>query len=301
VERPAPDRPPRPDAAAGDPGDRAEVDALLDHLFVRTGLDFRLYARRSLERRLRHLAAQDGLRSVAALRARTVDGGDAAASALAQRLCIGVTSLFRDPPFWAALRRTVVPRLRDLPSIRAWCAGCSSGEEAFSLAILLHEEGLSERARIYATDVDEGALARARAGALPLAHMPEYSRNYLRAGGARSLSAYYAATASAAVLGAPARRGLVFSRHNLATDAPFQVFQLVLCRNVLIYFDAWLQRRAHEVLRRSLAPGGVLGLGLREATPRVRGEDGYTLLDAAAKLYLRAAGEGGAPGEGSAA
>jgi chemotaxis protein methyltransferase CheR len=265
--------------------DRRDVDALVDHLFVRAGIDFRRYARKSVERRIRHVLLQDGVASVAQLRARVAGAGAAAAVHLAHRLCVTVTTLFRDPAFWTALRRYVTPQLRTLPFVRVWSAGCATGEEAYSLAILLREEGLYARSRIYATDVDESALARARSGVFPLEHMREYTHNYVRGGGTAAFSEYYRAGAEGAALAPSLARNIVFAPHNLAADATFNDFQLILCRNVLIYFEASLQRAAHELLHKSLAPGGVLGLGLREVVPRELCPGRYDELDAALKLY----------------
>src|SRR5919198_210320 len=213
--------------------DPRDVEALVDHLFVRAGIDFRRYARKSVERRIRHVLLQDGVASVAQLRARVAGAGAAAAVHLAHRLCVTVTTLFRDPAFWAALRRYVTPQLRTLPFVRVWSAGCATGEEAYSLAILLREEGLYARSRIYATDVDESALARARSGVFPLEHMREYTHNYVRAGGTAAFSEYYSAGADGAALKPALGQNIVFARHNLVTDASFNEFHLVLCRNVL--------------------------------------------------------------------
>ena len=182
-------------------------------------------------------------------------------------------------------RRYVVPQLRTLPFVRVWSAGCATGEEAYSLAILLREEGLYARSRIYATDVDESALARARSGVFPLEHMREYTHNYVRGGGRAAFSEYYRAGAEGAALAPSLARNIVFARHDLAADATFNEFHVILCRNVLIYFDASLQRGAHELLHRSLAPGGVLGLGLREVVPRDLCPGRYDEIDAALKLY----------------
>jgi chemotaxis protein methyltransferase CheR len=279
----------------------AEVDALLDHLYVRTGHDFRGYARRSLERRLRHVMLHDGVATVAELRAGLA--GPAGAARLCDRLLVNVTSLFRDPPFWLALRTRVLPALRELPLLRVWSAGCATGEEAWSLAILLREEGLGERSRVYATDVGEAVLARARAGILPLEHMRESTHHYARAGGATGLSSHYTVGPDGAALKPALRRQVVFARHNLASDASFNEFHLVLCRNVLIYFNPALQERAHALFLRSLAPDGVLGLGQREIVP-AQLSAAYEPLDAAQKLYRRAAAPpaaaraGRLPGEG---
>ncbi|HET9594176.1 MAG TPA: protein-glutamate O-methyltransferase CheR [Anaeromyxobacteraceae bacterium] len=264
---------------------REEVDALVDHLFVRTGMDFRCYARRAFERRLRHVMLHDGAGSVADLR--DAVRSDVEAAALAGRLLVPVTAMFRDPPLWRALRERVVPELREERVVRVWVAGCSSGEEAYSMAILLEEEGIAERSRIYATDVDEGALARARAGTYGLEQMREYTRAHQLAGGAASLSDHYVAGASAATMKERLRRRLVFARHNLTSDGSFQVFQLVLCRNVIIYFCPAAQERIHALLHASLAPGGFLALGHRELVPLATAA-GYQPWDESSKVWRRA-------------
>jgi chemotaxis protein methyltransferase CheR len=274
------------DEPAGPSFEPAELDALLADLYARTGRDFRAYLPRAIGRRLHHLMLQEGLADLRAVRVWfTVDAGSAAW--VADRLCVNVTSMFRDPHFFQALRDRVVPQLRALRFFRVWSAGCSTGEEAYSLAVLFDEEGLTERCRIYATDIDERALAVATSGVFPLEQMREYSQNYQRAGGAGSLSDHYRTAGDGAAFLGRLRRRIVFGRHNLATDASFNEFQLVLCRNVLIYFDAALQARAHELIRRSLAEGGVLGLGQRESLWPLASGGPYDELDAVQKLYRR--------------
>ncbi len=267
--------------------DRFEVLAFLDHLFVRTGVDFRQYAQVSIRRRLHRVMIEDGAPTLEALRARMTDPG--AARRIVHRLCVTVTSMFRDPEFWVAFRREVVPRLRALPLIRIWHAGCATGEEAYSLAIVLREEGLYTRSRIYATDVDESALDRARSATYPLDQVREYTRNYARAGGTRAFSEYYSASSDGVELRPGLRRHVILARHNLATDESFNEFHVVLCRNVLIYFDEALQARSHDLLWRSLAPGAVLALGQREIVPPNL-DRRYERLDPAQKLYVRAEG-----------
>ncbi|HEX9291691.1 MAG TPA: protein-glutamate O-methyltransferase CheR [Anaeromyxobacteraceae bacterium] len=268
--------------------DDRDVERFLAALALLTGLDFRSYARRSVHRRLRHLMLQDGLADLGALGARVLADRRSAA-AFAERVCVNVTSMFRDPGFFAALRERVVPLLRELPFFRVWHAGCSSGEEVYSLAILLREEGLHRRARLYATDIDETALARARAGVYPLDVMREYTQQYQRAGGTAAFASYYRASGEGAVLDPALRANVVFASHNLATDASFNEFHVILCRNVLMYFDAALQRRAYDLLSQSLAPGGVLALGQREVVPSERLDGRYAELDAAHKIYRRVA------------
>jgi chemotaxis protein methyltransferase CheR len=283
--------PPAPPAAAAEPAPAAgpvlrddEVLALLDHLFIRTGVDFRRYSQPAVRRRLRHVMLQDGLRSVRELRAWL--GPPQAAARLAGRLQVKVTTMFRDPPFWRAFRQLVVPLLRPLPFVRVWHAGCATGEEAYSLAIVLREAGLYHRSRIYATDVDDAALERARAGSYPLEDAREFTLGYVQAGGTAAFSEYYTASSAGVAMREHVRRHLVFSRHNLATDASFNEFHVVLCRNVLIYFGAALQERTHALVWRSLVPGGVLGLGRREIVPGLEARP-YASLDPTGKLYRR--------------
>jgi chemotaxis protein methyltransferase CheR len=197
--------------------------------------------------------------------------------------------MFRDPTFYVAFREHVVPLLRTYPFIRIWNAGCSTGEETYSLAILLQEDGLYDRARIYATDFNADVLARARAGELPLDRMQEYTQNYQQAGGARDFSAYYAVQGEIAKLDAGLSEHVVFAQHNLASDRSFNEFNVVLCRNVLIYFGRDLQRRVHRLFYESLGRFGVLGLGQKETLRFTGLEDSYEELDSREKLYRKVA------------
>ena len=263
-----------------------EVEAFLVEVFRLSGMDFGAYAARSVRRRIRHLMLQDGAATLAELGVRVLVDARSA-SAFAQRLCVNVTSMFRDPTFFLAVRQKVVPILRPLPLIRVWHVGCSSGEEVYSMAILLREEALYARSRLYATDVDEAALARAATGVYPLEVMREYTQNYQRSDGACSFSEYYSVSPRGAAFDPALRKNVLFSRHNLATDESFHSFQLVLCRNVLMYFERPLQERALAVIWRSLAPNGLLGLGQRETVPGEPWAGRYEELDAANKLYRR--------------
>jgi chemotaxis protein methyltransferase CheR len=264
----------------------ADVAAFLAELCQLSGMDFRTYAARSVQRRIHHLMLQERAGSLPELAARVLADAKSAC-AFAQRLCVNVTSMFRDPAFFLAVRRTVVPLLRALPFVRVWHAGCSTGEEVYSMAILLREEGLYARSRLYATDVDESALARAARGVYPLEVMREYTQNYQRAGGAAAFAEYYNVSPRGALFDPALRRNVVFSRHNLATDESFHSFQLILCRNVLMYFDPALQRRALALIWRSLEPEGVLGLGQREVVPDEPAAGRYEEIDPANKLYRR--------------
>jgi chemotaxis protein methyltransferase CheR len=199
----------------------------------------------------------------------------------------GVTAMFRDPDYYLALRNKAIPRLRDLPFIRIWHAGCSTGEEVYSTAILLQEEDLYDRCRIYATDINEVVLETAKAGIFPLRSMRDYTANYLDAGGNGAFSEFYAANYNKAIFRRDLKKNIVFAPHNLVTDASINVFHIVACRNVMIYFNQSLQARVLNLLDESLLTGGVLGLGKRETIQLTTLEPGYETLDAEARLYRK--------------
>ena len=186
-------------------------------------------------------------------------------TALLRYLTVQVSDLFRDPEYFRAIRERIVPYLETYPSLKVWVAGCATGEEAYSLAILLAEEGLLERTLIYATDINSESLRTAEAGIFDVERVSRFSENYLAAGGKGSLSDYYTARYSSALLDRRLKKSILFSDHSLATDSAFAEVQLVSCRNVLIYFDRELQERAVGVLRESLCRRGFLGLGSRES------------------------------------
>jgi chemotaxis protein methyltransferase CheR len=202
-------------------------------------------------------------------------------------LSINVTSMFRDPTFYASLREKVVPLLRTYPFSRIWVAGCSTGEEVYSLAILLAEEGLYDRTRIYATDINEAVLEQARAGVFPLEKMREYTENYIRAGGKRAFSEYYLAKYEGALFERTLTENVVWAPHNLVQDRAFNEFNLILCRNVMIYFDRSLQNRVHQLFYESLERLGILALGHKESIRFTGFEDRYQELDVQEKLYRK--------------
>jgi chemotaxis protein methyltransferase CheR len=263
-----------------------EMREILDALFERHGIDFRHYAAGYLRRRL--LAAAEGWRlgSSAALRD-LVLRDPAALARLHESLAIHTTAMFRDPSFHLALRARVVPVLRTYPFIRIWVAGCSTGEEAYSLAILLHEEGLLPRCRIYATDASERVLARARDRIFPLSAMRDYAENHRQAGGPSPLSDYYAEDGRNAILRSFLEERIVFAQHNLATDRSFNDFHLVLCRNVMIYFAPELQARVHALMRESLVRFGFLGLGKGESLSFAERQGCYEEIAPRERLYRK--------------
>jgi chemotaxis protein methyltransferase CheR len=206
---------------------------------------------------------------------------------LLRDLSINVTEMFRDPSFHRVLREKVFPIMRTYPFIRVWNAGCSTGEELYSLAIALHEEGLLERSRLYATDINEGVLARAKAGTFPLEHMQRYTENYLRAGGTAEFSSYYTAQGDSARFDPELARHAVFAQHNLVSDRSFNEFNLIVCRNVMIYFGRPLQNQVHALFLDSLSRFGVLALGRKESIKGTVAADAYEVLDAPEKIFRR--------------
>ena len=266
--------------------ERLEIELLLEAVFRHYGFDFRSYAYASIRRRLWRRIEAEGLKTVTALQERVLHD-PAMMEQLLLDLSINVTAMFRDPSFYLAFREKVVPLLRTYPFFRIWHAGCSTGEEVYSMAILLEEEGLYDRARIYATDINEVVVHRARAGIFPLERMQEYTENYIRAGGTRSFSEYYVAKYDGALFSPALQRNVVFSQHNLVTDRSFAEFNVILCRNVLIYFDRTLQMQVHGLFYESLVHLGILCLGSKETLRLSDYEASYEELSGADRIYRK--------------
>ncbi len=266
--------------------ERIEVDLLLEGVFRHYGFDFRSYAYSSLKRRLWKRITAEGLHSISGLQDRVLHD-PAMMEKLLLDLSINVSAMFRDPTFYKTFREKVVPVLRTYPFVRVWHAGCSTGEEVYSMAILLEEEGLYDRARIYATDINEVVLQTAKSGIYQVEKMQEYTQNYIRAGGTRSFSDYYVAKYDAAIFSSALTRNVVFSQHNLVTDRSFAEVNVILCRNVMIYFDRKLQDRVHSLFYESLVQFGFLGLGSKESLRFSQFENCYEEIDARDKIYRR--------------
>jgi chemotaxis protein methyltransferase CheR len=263
-----------------------ELQLLLEGIYRHYGFDFREYAPASLKRRVWRRVQAEHAGTIAGLLERVLHD-PLVMERLLLDLSINVTSMFRDPTFYAAFREKVAPMLHTYPFTRIWVAGCSTGEEVYSLAILLHEEGLYERTRIYATDINEAVLDRARTGVFPLEKMQEYTENYLRAGGKRSFSEYYLAKYEGALFDRSLTENVVWAPHNLVQDRSFNTFNVILCRNVMIYFDRTLQTRVHELFHESLERFGILALGHKESIRFTGFEDRYEELDALEKIYRK--------------
>jgi chemotaxis protein methyltransferase CheR len=276
------------DAPRYDPElERVEIELLLEGIFRHYGFDFRSYAYASIRRRLWKRIEAEGLPTVSALQARVLHEPELMERLLLD-LSINVTAMFRDPTFYRAFREHVIPILRTYPFIRIWHAGCATGEEVYSMAILLKEEGLYDRCRIYATDINEVVLQKAKEGIFPLDRMQEYTENYIAAGGQRAFSDYYLAKYGAALFDDALKRNVIFSLHNLVTDRSFAEFNVILCRNVLIYFDKDLQARVHRLFYDSLAMFGILGVGSKESLRFSPFEDCYDQINGPEKIYRKA-------------
>ncbi|CAG2154542.1 CheR family methyltransferase [Cupriavidus plantarum] len=263
-----------------------ELDLLLEAIFRKYQHDFRRYARASLRRRLAQATQDFGLETLSQLQDRMLRD-TAVFARLLQYLTVQVSEMFRDPSYFRAIREHVVPVLQTYPSVNVWVAGCSSGEELWSLAILFEEEGLAERTVFYATDINPEALVAARAGVYDAGRLRVFGENYLAAGGRRSLSDYYHAAYGKAKFSANLIRQSVFADHSLATDSVFQEAQLISCRNVLIYFDRGLQDRAIGLFRDALARRGFLGLGSKESLQFTAHAGDFETVDARERLYRK--------------
>lgn len=260
MSRPLPQPPNSPRPTTED----IEIEFLLEAIYRLYHYDFRGYAMASVRRRLSQ--ARDALqcRTISQLQDRVLHDPDAF-PILLRYLTVQVSEFFRDPVYFQTIREKVVPHLRTYPSLKVWVAGCSAGEEVYSLVILFREEGLEDRTLFYGTDINPEALKRAEAGVYDVDQIPLFSENHRRSGGRSSLSDYYTAAYGRAVFDRSLRRRVVFSDHSLATDQVFAEVQLISCRNVLIYFDTQLQERAVKLFSDSLSRKGFLGLGAKES------------------------------------
>lgn len=263
-----------------------EFRLLLEAVFRKYHYDFRGYSTASLKRRLRQARERMNCSSFSQLQDRVLHDPSAFPE-LISFLTVQVSELFRDPAYFRAIREQVVPYLRTYPSLKVWVAGCSAGEEVYSLAILFREEGLEDRTMLYGTDINPEALRRAEAGVYELDRIPSFTENHRLSGGKSSLSDYYTAAYGGAVFDKSLRRRTVFSDHSLATDQVFAEVQLVSCRNVLIYFDRPLQDRAIGLFKDSLSRKGFLGLGAKESLRFSSHADEFETFDLPERIYRK--------------
>jgi chemotaxis protein methyltransferase CheR len=242
----------------------SQVDVILNDLHETYGYDFTSYARASLKRRILLLLSNDRFPSFAEFRYKLKSDPDYF-SRFVEKVTVNVTEMFRDPSFYRTIRNDILPVLATWPMIRIWHAGCSTGEEVYSMAILLHEANLLNKSLLYATDINPAVLEKVKTGIFPLSQMKQYSENYILSGGKKDFSSYYTAKYSVAKFDDFLGKKIVLATHNLVSDSSFNQFQLVLCRNVMIYFDKALQDRVLHLLYNSLETLGYLALGTKES------------------------------------
>ena len=263
-----------------------ERTLLLEAIFLRYGYDFRNYSRASISRRIRYFLSRNGSGSIGELLPRILREPVLFQSLLFD-FSVTVTEMFRDPPFYRALRREVVPLLKTYPFIKVWSAGCATGEEVYSLAILLKEEDLLEKATIFATDINDDSLARAKKGVYPLKQVREYTENFQAAGSLHSFSRYYHADQEHIVMDRELSERITFANHNLVSDQVFGEMHLILCRNVMIYFNRELQERVLSLFDLSLIRGGFLCLGNRESLRFSSLNEKYEEQDKKSRIYRK--------------
>jgi chemotaxis protein methyltransferase CheR len=272
--------------AAAEKVEDIEIRLLLEALFLKYHYDFRNYAMASTKRRLKKAREQLGFETFSQMQASLLHD-QAMLPQLLRFLTVQVSEMFRDPSYFRAIREKVVPHLRTYPSLKVWVAGCSSGEELYSLVILFREEGLEDRTIFYATDINHEALQAAEAGVYALDRLQLFTENHRKSGGKTSLSDYFQAAYGKAMFDKTLRRNVVFSDHSLVTDAVFAEMHLISCRNVMIYFDRTLQDRAVDLFKESLARKGFLGLGSKESLRFSLHGDAFTDFVRDEKIYQR--------------
>lgn len=266
--------------------DDIELRLLLEAIFRKFHYDFRGYSMASIKRRMNQAREHFHCKTYSQLQDRVLHDTNVLPELLSY-LTVQVSELFRDPAYFRAIRELVIPHLRTYPSLKVWVAGCSAGEEVYSLAILFREEGLEERTMFYGTDINPDALKQAEAGVYSLDRLPLFTENHRRAGGKSSLSDYYTAAYGAAVFDKTLRRRAVFSDHSLVSDAVFAEVQLVSCRNVLIYFDIEVQDRAISLFKDSLVRKGFLGMGAKESLRFSRHADTFLDFNKEERIYQK--------------
>lgn len=263
-----------------------EISLLLEAIFRKYGYDFREYSQAHIRRRIMSSMALSGFHDVSQMQSKVLND-QLFASELLQDLSITVTEMFRDPFFYRSLRENVIPILKTYPFIKIWHAGCATGEEAYSMAILLQEEGLYDRTTIYATDFNQFALNRAKEGIFPNKMIKEYTANYQLAGGKESFSSYYISNYDNVIMNQSLKKNIVWANHNLVTDSVFAEVNLILCRNVLIYFDKNLQNKVQTLFYNSLINGGVLCLGSKESLRYSDLYEDYQELDRVQRIFKK--------------
>ena len=263
-----------------------EIRLLLEAIYSLYGYDFRQYSKASLRRRILHRLGLSGLNTITDMTSKVLRDRQFFVSLL-NDMTVNVTEMFRDPQFYRRFREEVVPVLKTFPFIKIWHAGCSTGEEIYSMAVLLEEEGLYDRTMMYATDIDKNVLATAKKGIYSISAIKQYGDNYIQAGGKSSLSDYYTCKYESVIMDQRLKRNIVFADHDLATDQVFGEMNVIVCRNVRIYFDRQLQERVFKLFHDSLDLGGFLWLGTKESLKFANGDHDFEAVDAEMKIFRR--------------
>jgi len=263
-----------------------EIEMLLEAIYRKYGYDFRSYSRASIKRRILHRLAISRLKSISELQHRVLYHIEFFEKLLMD-FSINVTEMFRDPEFYKTLVKEIIPVLQTFPYIKIWHAGCSTGEEVYSMAIILKEEGLYDRTQIYATDFNEVVLRQARQGIFPLERIKDYTYNYQRSGGKESFANYYTAKYDSAIVDQSLKKNIVFAGHNLATDGVFGEMNMIVCRNVLIYFKKNLQNHVLGLFKASLRHHGFLCLGTKESLMFTEHENDFEAVAGKVKIYRK--------------
>lgn len=263
-----------------------ELQLILEAIYSKYGYDFRNYSRAHIKRRFLNRLYTSKLKSISEMQHKVLHD-PVFFELLLRDLSINVTEMFRDPGFYLALRKEVIPILKTYPFIKVWHAGCSTGEEVYSFAVVLKEEGLYDRTQIYATDFNHEVLDIAKKGIYPIGRIKEFTANYQAAGGTQSFSDYYMANYNSVIYDQSLKKNLVFAEHNLVTDSVFAEVNLVICRNVLIYFNKELQNRVVSLFYDSLVNGGYLGLGSKETVQFTTKNNKFEVVDSKEKIYKK--------------
>lgn len=263
-----------------------EIDLLLEAIYRKYGYDFRNYGKAHIKRRISHRLATSGMVTISQMQDKVLRD-EVFFETLLRDLSINVTEMFRDPDFYAALRNDVIPILKTYPFVKIWHAGCSTGEEVYSMAILLKEEGLLDRVQVYATDFNQIVLQTARDGIFSIDRIKEYTLNYQKAGGKKSFSDYYTARYNSVIMDKDLKKNVVFADHNLVTDSVFAEVNMIICRNVLIYFDKDLQDKVINLFDDSLSNGGILCLGSKENLRFSKSYKNFQPLNEKQKIYRK--------------
>lgn len=263
-----------------------EISLFLEAIFQKYSYDFRDYSKAHIKRRILYRMSTSNYNSISEMQHEVLND-DVFFEQILKDFSINVTEMFRDPSFYLKFREEIVPILKTYPYIKIWHAGCSTGEEVYSMAIILKEEGLYERSQIYATDFNQTVIRKAKDGIYPINKIKEYTYNYQKSGGENSFSDYYTAKYDSVILNPDLKQNIVFADHNLVSDKVFAEVHLVVCRNVLIYFNKQLQEKVFQLFSESLIPGGYLCLGSKES---IRFSESYNQFETIAdqeKIYKR--------------